>query len=127
MNPQNINMNWRPRKWISAVTKELAYRWYDPATPEEIKANYMSMIQLEATELEKLLADFSKPVLVNILAKNLLSDKWFEIAEKMIDRSHGKPAQKIDWEQKVDVSVTDERIKEMTAEELSAYLQSKMK
>ena len=109
------------------MNEQLAQEWYDPAKKSDIEINYMSLLQLWEQRLKLLVNDQEKPMLVRILAKNMLWTKWFDIIEKMLDRGIGKPAQKIDWEQKVDVSVTDERIKEMTAEELSAYLQSKMK
>ncbi len=126
-NPEHINKAWRPKKGISLVNEQLAQEWYDPAKKSDIEINYMSLLQLWEQRLKLLVNDQEQPMLVRILAKNMLWTKWFDIIEKMLDRGIGKPAQKIDWEQKVDVSVTDERIKEMTAEELSAYLQSKMK
>lgn len=126
-NPQNINRNGRPKKGIALVNQQLAEKGYDPVKKSEIEDNYLAMLQLERHELEALKDDITKPYLVNILAKNMLWERGYDIISSMLDRGIGKPAQKIDWEQKVDVSVTDERIKEMTAEELSDYLQSKMK
>lgn len=84
-NPQNI-IPWRPKKWISLVNSELAEKWYTPATKQEIEANYMALLQLEETELKKLLEDKTKPMLIRILVKNMLWWKWFDIIERMLDR-----------------------------------------
>ena len=50
------------------------------------------MIQLSEPELKPLMKDMTKPILVRIIAKNLLDKKGFDIIERMIDRAHGKPA-----------------------------------
>lgn len=126
-NPQNINRNWRPRKGISAVTAELAEKGYTPATTQEIKDNYMAMLQLGVDDLEKLKEDRTKPALINILARNMLSEKWFDIAERMLDRGIGKAVQQIETKQELEVNVSDVDIKSMTTEELTAYITSKTK
>lgn len=93
-NPENINRNWRPRKWISLVNAELKEKWYEPATKADIEENYMALLQLEEIELKKLLEDKSKPMLIRILVKNMLWWKWFDIIEKMLDRWIWKAIQK---------------------------------
>ena len=52
----------------------------------------MAMIQLSEPELKPLMTDMTKPILVRIIAKNLLDKKGFDIIERMIDRAHGKAA-----------------------------------
>ena len=88
---ETINPNGRPKKWISLINEELKEKWYEPAKKQDIEANYMSLLQLEEEELKKLVSDKDKPMLVRILCKNLLSWKWFEIVEKMLDRWIWKP------------------------------------
>lgn len=97
-NKDNINRNWRPRKWISLVNAELKEKWYSPASKADIEENYMSLLQLEEVELKKLLEDKSKPMLIRILIKNMLSWKGFDIIEKMLDRWIGKAVQKMEWD-----------------------------
>lgn len=126
-NPQNINRKWRPRKGISAVTAELAEKGFSPATSQEIKDNYMAMLQLSQDDLELLKEDRTKPALINILARNMLSERGFDIAERMIDRGHGKAVQQVESKQELDVSVSDADIKSMSLDELTAYINSKTK
>jgi hypothetical protein len=85
-NPQNINLNWRPKKGIWLVNDELKAKWYNPATKQDIETNYMSLLQLSKEELVELWKDESKPMLIRIIAKNMLWWKGFDIIEKMLDR-----------------------------------------
>lgn len=95
---ETANPNWRPRKGISAVNHELEEKWYKPATKQEIEANYMAMLQLKQEELLELWNNKEKPMLVRILAKNMLDKKGFDIIEKMLDRWIGKATQKMEWD-----------------------------
>lgn len=46
----------------------------------------MQMLQLEEKELKAIVEDKDRPMLIRILAKNMLGGKGFEIIEKMLDR-----------------------------------------
>jgi hypothetical protein len=48
------------------------------------------MLQLGQDRLTELAADKKQPMLVRILAKNMLFGKSFDIIEKMLDRGIGK-------------------------------------
>ena len=89
---ETANPNWQPKKGISLVNHELKEKWYEPASKADIQENYMAMIQLSEPELKPLMKDMTKPILVRIIAKNLLDKKGFDIIERMIDRAHGKAA-----------------------------------
>jgi len=111
---ETMNPNGRPRKLIALVNQELAKKWYAPATKADIEENYMSLLQLEEDELKLLLKDTSKPMLIRILAKNLLWGKGFDIIEKMLDRGIGKAVQKNE------VSGSLEVRNELSEEEMTA-------
>lgn len=87
------NPKWQPRKGISAVNHELQQAGYSPATKQDIEANYMAMIQLWQDTLLELANNRDKPMIVRIIAKNMLSGKGFDIIEKMLDRWIWKPIQ----------------------------------
>jgi len=112
-NPENINENWRPKKWISLVNAELKEKWYSPATKQDIETNYMSLLQLEEDQLKDMVNDKTKPMLIRILVKNMLWWKWFDIVEKMLDRWIWKAVQKeeIKQETKIEMSMTDQQLK----------------
>ena len=104
---ETANPNWRPKKGISLVNSELAEKWYKPATKQDIEANYMSMLQLPQDELLKIWNDKDKPMLIRIIAKNMLWWKGFEIVEKMLDRWIWKAMPKDDnWKDKDNINVT---------------------
>lgn len=96
-NKGNINKDGRPRKGISLVNEELKEKGYEPATKSDIETNYMALLQLWEDELKALEVDKTKPMLIRILVKNMLSGKGFDIIEKMLDRWIWKPKQTWDF------------------------------
>ena len=100
---ETANPNWRPKKWISLVNKQLSDLWYTPATKADIEENYMQLLQLKEEELQKLFKDKDQPMLVKILASNMTGKKNFDVIERMLDRWIWKAIQKQeitwkDWE-----------------------------
>ena len=110
-NPQNINRKGRPRKWISLVNKQLKELWYEPATKQDIEENYLQILQLNSEELAKMLNDKDQPILVKVIIQNIMSEKGFDVIEKMLDRWIWKAVQKTenrevmeDWKDRLDIS-----------------------
>lgn len=91
---ESWNPNWRPKKGIALVNSQLAEDWYKPATKQDIEANYMAMLQLWQEKLTEMANDKNQPMLIRIIAKNMLWGKGFDIVEKMLDRGIGKAMQK---------------------------------
>ena len=94
--PNNINKNGRPRKTINSVNKELEEQGIKPATANEIKDIYLRLINMEMAELRILVEDLKQPALIRIVGKKILSDKGFDIIDKMLDRAIGKAQQAVD-------------------------------
>ena len=95
-NPDNINRDGRPRKLVSDVIKELDAQGIKPVTKQEIQDVYMRLINLEVPDLETKVKDSKQPALVRIVGKAILSGKGYEVVERMLDRSIGKPDSKTD-------------------------------
>lgn len=89
-NPQNINREWRPKKGISFLNAELEAEWYSPASKSDIEINYMSLLNLSEDRIKQLSEDKTQPILIHILSKSILSWRWYDIVEKMLDRGIGK-------------------------------------
>jgi hypothetical protein len=53
------------------------------------------MIVLTELELKSIEEDKNKPMIMRIVAKNILSDRGFETMERIMDRIHGKPTQRV--------------------------------
>ena len=95
-NPDNINREGRPRKLVSDVIKELENQGVKPVTKQEIQDVYMRLINLEMPDLESKVKDSKQPALIRIVGKAILSGKGYEVVERMLDRSIGKPDAKTD-------------------------------
>ena len=93
---ETANPNGRPRKTINSVNKELEEQGIKPATANEIKDIYLRLINMEMAELKKLVEDLKQPALIRIVGKKILSDKGFDIIDKMLDRAIGRAQQAVD-------------------------------
>jgi len=94
---ETANPNGRPRKTINSVNKELEEQGIKPTTANEIKDIYLRLINMEMAELKKLVEDLKQPALIRIVGKKILSDKGFDIIDKMLDRAIGKAQQQIEF------------------------------
>jgi len=93
---ETANPNGRPRKTINSVNKELEAQGIKPTTANEIKDIYLRLVNMEMTELKKLVEEDKHPALIRIVGKKILSEKGFDIIEKVLDRAIGRPNQTID-------------------------------
>lgn len=98
------NLNWRPKKGIALVNDQLLKAGFPPAKKADIEANYMQMLQLPEEVLKKMMTDAKQPMIIRILAKNMLGGKWFDIIEKMLDRGIGKAKEHIQADVESDIS-----------------------
>lgn len=92
------NPNGQPRKTVWLVNKVLQDEGYEPASKRDIEQNYMQMIQLPMQKIIELAKDQEQPILIRTIAKNLVSWKWFDIIERMLDRGIWKAIQKTEVE-----------------------------
>lgn len=90
---ETMNPNGRPRKGIALVNHELEEKGIEPATKQDIEANYLSLINADQATLVEIAGDKKKPMLARVVAKAILDKKGFDIVERMLDRSIGKPKQ----------------------------------
>ena len=88
--PENAMHTGRPRFLIKDTIKKLDEIGVTETSAVEIKAVYLRLINLTLIELEEISEDPSQSSLVQIVAKNLLSGKGFEVIQTMLDRAIGK-------------------------------------
>lgn len=101
---ETANRNWRPKKGIALVNDQLLKAGFPPAKKADIEANYMQMLQLPEEQLKKMMTAQEQPMIIRILAKNMLGGKWFDIIEKMLDRGIGKAKEHIQADVESDIS-----------------------
>lgn len=94
--PQNINKKGRPRTLVAEIVNELKTEGIKPVRKTDVQDVYMMIINLPIPEITEIAKNPEKPALVRIIAKAILSNKGFEIVEKMLDRAHGKATNTID-------------------------------
>lgn len=104
------NPNGRPKKGIALVNAELAERGFEPARKQDVEATYMAMLQLGESDLKAMALDTERPMLVRVLAKNMLGGKGFDIMERMLDRGVGKPTQKEEVTMSVNTELDEKRL-----------------
>lgn len=97
-NPQNINRTGANRKTVSTVILELQKNGAEPVRPKQIVDLFESLLNCTEKELTEIVNDKDQPMLNRIVAKEMLNKKGFEIIEKMLNRIHGTPTQKIQTE-----------------------------
>jgi len=88
---QSGNPNGRPPKLMKQFINEMKEQGgHERISKAEIKEVYETLIvQTEAT-LVDIAKDKTKPMLFRIVAKAILSNKGFELIEKMLARIHAK-------------------------------------
>lgn len=89
-NPQNINRNWRPRKQFSMIISEVENLWYQRPSYSEVVELCWLLLSLSQSDLKRIEKSDEYPMIMKILASRLLSDRWFETVEKILDRVYGK-------------------------------------
>jgi hypothetical protein len=90
-NKENINRKGAPRKTISSVNKELEEKGVKEATAKDIKSCYLRLINIDLAELKLMVMDEKQPSMIRVVGKAILSGKGFDVIEKMLDRTIGKP------------------------------------
>lgn len=101
--------SWNPKgrtpvnKQTKEILKELNTLWYKWLTKTDVERLYLHMMNLPIAYLKSLWEDPEAPMIVKNLAKSLLSSKWFEHMERMLDRSIWKAMQpeeirQVDWQ-----------------------------
>ncbi len=90
-NPDNINKKGRPRTTVHSLLDELKKKGYKTINKEDIKFLYLSLLDNSQEELLKLTNDKESSMIIRVVAKSILDKKGFDIIEKMLDRTMGKP------------------------------------
>lgn len=93
---QSGNVKGQPRKLISVVISDLKKEGIAEVSKVEIKSVYMMLLNLKILELEERVKDNNQPALVRIVGKAILSNKGFDVIERVLDRAMGKPTQEIE-------------------------------
>ena len=117
------NPKGRPPLTIRKVTDELKAQGYELANRQDVEALYIQLTSLNRDKLAELSEDKTQPIIVQIVARELLGgDDPFSTIERILDRSVGKPTQRTEStiEGKLDMTTP---VREMTNEQIDQELQ----
>lgn len=88
------NLNGRPRKLVSSVLKGMKDVGVEPVSAIQVAEVMETMLNATKAELVATANDETQPFLVRIVAKELLSKQGWFVLSSVLDRAHGKPAQR---------------------------------
>jgi len=135
VNPQNIEKHrWKKgqsgnpaggrKKTLRIITEQLKQEGCEPVKPYQVMEAFELLLGLTFDELKKIAGSTGDkenkyPALVRIAAIELLGKKKAEYVEKMLDRAHWKPTQKLNVEVKkkeIDLSgLTEQELETLMA------------
>lgn len=87
---QSGNPNGRPAKRLTVVNKQLIAEGNEPIKSITLKEGYEVLLSLKQERLEEIVIDEEMPMILRIIAKEILGGQGFDIIEKMLDRAHGR-------------------------------------
>jgi len=91
---QSGNPKGQPKKVLSRVNEQLREEGYTAASANNIVEAYSILINIDEERIKSIISDNSYPMLMRIVAKEMLSKNGAEMIEKILDRAHGKAIQK---------------------------------
>ena len=103
------NLKGRPKSGVSAFVQEMKAAGYEPASPTDIVEAFQFLVNLPVhmvmeiagnTMQERALGDTSNtyPVIVRLVAGQMLSKRGQEMLKQVLDRTMGQAAQKAEIE-----------------------------
>jgi hypothetical protein len=94
------NPKGRPRKLLSVVIEQLKKNGYSIATKNEIYEAYCILINLPLQEVKNIAqgtdGNTEYPIIIRLVAKELLGSRGADYLERIMDRVFGKPQQAIE-------------------------------
>jgi hypothetical protein len=93
---QTGNPRGRAKSTLGVVTAELKKSGYKIATRRQVTEAYLLVASLPAEAVMGVANNENYPMLVRIIAKEVMSKNGFDIIERILDRALGRPQQYID-------------------------------
>lgn len=90
------NPKGRPRKLVNSIINELYEKGYQRVSTFQVRDCYMTMLNLTAKDLESIEKDKDAPMLMRIVARELMKPRAFEAVEVILQRAIGAPKQELE-------------------------------
>ncbi len=98
------NPKGRPRKTISMYVEEFEKMGLVVPSKDEIAKMYLYIASMQQAELQALMTDPEKPMIMRSIARSVLSKKSIDMVETIVNRVYGK-------EQRLDITTNGKDIK----------------
>lgn len=119
-NPQNINRKGQPPKLLRAINNELIEQGHERVTNGQVVEAYELLLGLPEAKIKAYSKDKNAPMLLRIVAKQLIGKFGNYMVESMLDRSHGKSKASVDLTTKgQSLNTPAANLSALTDEELS--------
>lgn len=91
---QSGNPKGRAPKRLTAILKELKSKGYEAVNKQNVSEAYQLLLALNTEEITEIAADETQPMILQIVARELMGKNANFMLETMLDRSQGKATQK---------------------------------
>jgi hypothetical protein len=89
---ETMNPNGRPRLLVADVLKDMKAKGITPVTKQQIIHAYESLLNMAEADIVAIVNNKEVPYFVRLVASAMTTKgKGFEIIERMLDRTHGRP------------------------------------
>lgn len=95
-NPQNINRKGQPPKLLRAINTELTEAGYERVTASQVAEAYELLLGLPEAKVKSYAKSKDSPMLLKIVAKQMLGKFGNYMVESMLDRAHGRSKASVD-------------------------------
>jgi hypothetical protein len=75
---------------IAETIETLKNKGYEPIKPIDVQNVCLFLLGLDIESLKKVIEDKNLPMIFRIVGRELLSEKGFEVVEKLLNRIYGK-------------------------------------
>jgi len=115
-NPKNINKKGAPKKLLTDITKTLKAEGINRVNKAEIEEVLALLFNLNESKLKELLLEKETPMILRVIIKSILSNKWFDTINTLLDRVFWKATQtnnNINIEATEEVDILKDRLKNL--------------
>lgn len=115
----NANPNGRPPKLLKDITAELKTKGFERVGPSHIAEAYELLFNMSESKIKEIVVGKDYPMLLQVVAREMLSGKGVQMLELMMDRVHGRSRQQVEIKQVEEVQTMD--LSKLNKEELDVY------
>lgn len=107
INPEWINRKGRPKLTVNALLDQIKKEGGKTLTREDIKALYLSLMDRTEEDIVALAKNKKVSMITRIVARAIMEKRGFDIIERMLDRTIGRPTNLIGEDKEHPLTIVD--------------------